>query len=458
MKFSNLILISLTLFSMSGFAQQTANLDDILNYRNMYPYKVGSWITSIAVPETNDLKYSNTWYIGARNGGVWKTINNGNTYFPIFDSVGISSIGALAVSKSNPEQVWIGTGEAFNSRSTHAGRGVYFSPDGGNTWQSKGLEDTQHIPVILIHPDNPKIVYVASMGHLFTPNTDRGVFKTVDGGNSWTKVFYIDKNTGVIDMIIDPQNPQILYASAYEKYRSPWHFEAGGKNSGVYKSNDGGETWNKLTNGLPKGKLGRIGLGLCYNQPNVVYAVIENLNPKPGVTINEDVAINHMRDPYYDQMVGGEVYRSDDSGKSWIKRNTDSCNVSAKAPYSFNKVMVQPNNPDRITISCDAMITSLDGGQTFLDCTWPPTKYFTNMFGDIRTMWVDPENGNHMMIGSDGGLFTSYDGGINMLHQDNIPLGEIYMVEYDDADPYNIYLGMQDHDAWKGPAQVDRRL
>ena len=446
------VITVLILISTAAMAQRNTGLDKILSYRTLYPYKVGSWITSIAVPETEDTAYKYTWYIGARNGGVWKTVNNGNTYFPVFDSTGISSIGVVAVSKTNPEQVWVGTGEAYNARSTHAGKGVYFSPDGGKTWQGKGLENTQHIAALIIHPDNPQIVFVASMGTLFTPNKERGIFKTTDGGETWKKVLYIDENTGVIDMIMDPENPDVLYASTYEKYRSPWHFEAGGKNSGIYKSVDGGETWNKLTNGLPTGKLGRIGLGLCYSQPNIVYAVVENLNPKPGVTVKEDVAINHMRDPYFDQLIGGEVYRSTNAGESWEKRNKDSCNVSEKAAYSFNKIIVQPDNPDRITISCDAVITSLDGGETYLDCTWPPTKYFTNLFGDIRTMWVDPKDGNHIMIGSDGGLFISYDSGVHTIHQDNIPLGEIYMVEYDDSYPYNVYLGIQDHDGWKAPS------
>jgi len=446
------ISFSLVFMSITAFAQHGTDFSEILSYRNLYPHKVGAWITSIAVPESADAKYKNTWYIGARNGGVWKTVNNGNTYLPVFDSVGISSIGAIAISKSDPEQVWVGTGEAYCSRSTHSGRGVFFSPDGGKTWQNKGLKETHHIAALIVHPDNPDIVYVASMGHLFTPNKERGIFKTADGGETWNKVLYIDENTGVIDMIINPMDPQIMYASTYEKYRSPWHFEAGGPESAIYKSTDGGETWNHLANGLPEGKLGRIGLALCYHQPNILYAVIENLNPKPGVTVEEDVEINHMRDPYFDQLIGGEVYRSEDAGLHWEKRNQDSCNVSAKAAYSFNKIMVQPDNPDRITISCDAMITSLDGGQTFLDCTWPPTEYFLNMFGDIRTMWVNPGDGNHMMIGSDGGLYVSYDGGVNMQHHSNIPIGEIYRVEYDDAYPYNIYIGIQDHDGWKAPS------
>ena len=263
-------IIFLSLYSGPAYGQLNEELDNILSYRNLGPHKAGSWISCIAVPEKEGEKYSGTYYVGARNGGVWKTTNMGNTYFQVFDSVGISSIGAIAVSKSDPEQLWVGTGEAFNARSSHPGKGIFFSPDGGQSWKYKGLGDSHHISNIIIHPDNPDIVWVAVMGHLFTPNEERGVFKTTDGGGTWEKVLYTDENTGVIDLLIRPDNPDILYAAAYEKYRYPWHFEAGGKNSGIYMSDDGGNHWQKLKKGLPGGKLGRIGLGLCYDHPEIV--------------------------------------------------------------------------------------------------------------------------------------------------------------------------------------------
>lgn len=448
---SLLSLLILTHF-LPCFSQKPVDFSNVVNYRNLGPHKAGSWISCIAVPETDDFSQRFTYYVGARNGGVWKTVNNGTSYFQIFDSTEVSSIGAIAISKSHPDHIWVGTGESYSARSSYSGKGVYFSSDGGNSWANKGLTDSHHISAVIVHPENPKVVFVASMGHLFTPNEERGVFKTTDGGETWNKVLYIDENTGIIELIQHPENPNILFASAYEKYRYPWHFEAGGEKSGVYKSIDAGESWDKLKNGLPEGKLGRIGIGLCYQQPEIIYAVVENLNPKPGVIVDETIAMNHLRDPYFDQLIGGEIYRSNDNGNSWTKQNTDSCNVSAKAAYSFNKIMVQPDNPDRISVSSDAMLTSLDGGKTWLDCKWPPENYFLNMFGDIRTMWVDPKDGDHMMIGSDGGLYISYDGGLNMFHHYHIPLGEIYMVEYDNAFPYNIYLGLQDHEAWKGPS------
>jgi hypothetical protein len=267
-------------FTYSQSQEKNPTIPDFLEYRNISPHRVGSWITSIAVPETKDPNYKYTYYIGTRNGGVWKTTNNGTTFNAIFDSVGVGSIGAITISKSDPEIVWVGTGESYNARSSHAGRGAYKSIDGGKTWSFCGLEDTHHISAVIVHPENPDIVFIASMGHLFTPNKDRGVFKTTNGGKTWKKVLYIDENTGVIDLIINPSEPDILFAAAYEKYRYPWHYEAGGEASGIYLSLDNGNSWEKLTPGLPDGKIGRIGLGLCYNQPEIVYAVIENLNPK----------------------------------------------------------------------------------------------------------------------------------------------------------------------------------
>lgn len=453
MKYPSLFSVFFLLIFINSNAQ-TLNQEDLklLEYRNLGPHRTGAWISSIAIPQTNDQAYKYTYYVSGRYGGVWKTINNGTTFFQVFDSLGVSSIGAVAVSSSDPNQVWVGTGEAYGARSTHAGKGVFKSINGGKSWISMGLEDTQHISTLIIHPTNPNIVWVAAMGHLFTSNDERGVFKTIDGGKTWKKALFIDKNTGVIDLIINPKNPKILYAASYEKYRYPWHYEAGGVNSAIYKSIDGGDHWMKLTTDLPSGKLGRIGLALCYNHPEIVYAVVENLNPKPGIIIDENVEMNALRDPYFDQMIGGEVYRSNDNGNKWQKMNTDSCNVSSKAAYSFNKIMVNPDDPDQIFVSSDGLLYSLDGGKTWPNCQWGQGNLFKNMFGDYRTFWADPKDGRHMMFGSDGGLYETFDGGLTVNHKYHIPLGEIYNVETDDAEPYNIYLGLQDHEAWKGPS------
>jgi photosystem II stability/assembly factor-like uncharacterized protein len=257
-----LLILFVLLTGLSAQVNVTENNIDRFKFRHLGPYRCGSWITEIAVPQSDDPKYDYTFYVGARNGGIWKTENNGTTFTQIFDTVVSPSIGALANAPSDPEIIWAGTGEDFNARSSQSGTGIYKSTDGGKTWEFKGLPDSHHISVILIHPDNPDIVYVSVMGHLFSANEERGVFKSTDGGDSWEKIFYIDENTGVIDMVMDTKNPDILYASAYEKYRLPWHFEAGGNNSGIYKTVDSGKTWKHLTNGLPDGKIGRIGLAI----------------------------------------------------------------------------------------------------------------------------------------------------------------------------------------------------
>lgn len=446
-------IIVLWFFHPKVVSQQQANpIPDFLEYRNLGPHRAGSWLSSLAVPDTNDPSQKYTYYVGSRNGGVWKTVNNGTTFYPVFDSVQVGSIGAVAVSKSNPEIVWVGTGESYNARSSHAGKGVYKSMNGGKTWEHCGLDDTHHISAVIIHPDNPEVVFIAAMGHLFTPNEQRGVFLTRDGGQTWEKVLYIDQNTGIIDLVMNPADPELMFAASYEKYRYPWHYEAGGERSAIYRSTDQGETWEICRDGLPEGKIGRIGLGLCYHHPEIVYAVVENLNPKDGIVVDENVEMNYMRDPYFDQLIGGEVYRSGDSGITWTKQNMDSCNVSAKAAYSFNKILVHPFNPDVLFVSSDVLISSADGGKTWNDCSWPPTNLFVNMFGDIRTFWADPRDGDHMLIGSDGGLYETFDGGRTVKHLYHIPLGEVYKVEIDNAYPYNIYMGLQDHEAWKAPS------
>ena len=450
--FALFILFMLTIKPVTG--QEKNSITSLITWRAMGPYRCGSWISAIAGPFSETPGYKYTWYVAGRHGGVWKTINNGTTFFPVFDSTGVCSIGAIAVSPSNPEIVWVGTGESFSARSSHAGKGIFKSTDGGKTWQKMGLDDSHHISQIVIHPINPNILWVAVMGHLFTPNNMRGVYKTTDGGRNWERVLFIDENTGIIDLICNPRNPDVLFAAAYEKYRYPWHFEAGGKKSAIFRSLDGGKKWEKLKNGLPEGKLGKIGLALCYSQPQIVYAVVENLNPKPGVTIDETVQMNYLRDPYFDQMIGGEVYRSENGGETWEKRNDSACNVSAKAAYSFNKIMVASDNPDILYITSDLLLFSEDGGKTWPDCNWPPEKLSQTIFGDHRALWMDPNDGLHILVGSDGGVYESFDRGKTFTFHDNIPLGEIYIVETDNANPYNIYLGLQDHDGWKGPSNA----
>ncbi len=443
-------LIKLLIISVICLGQE--DVFKVFEYRNYSPTAVSAWISDIAVPENPDSVNLHVFYTAARHGGVWKTSNNGVTFECITDELPTTSIGAIEVAPNNPNILWVGTGEASNARSTHRGYGVYKSSDAGKSFTFMGLENTQHIPRIVIHPENQNIVYVASMGSLFSPNEERGVYKTTDGGENWEKVLYINENVGVIDLVINRTNPNVLYAAAYEKYRYPWHFEAGGPESGIYKTTDGGENWVKLSGGLPSGNIGRIGVDIYRKDPNILYTVVENLNPKPDFDVKEEEAFNHMRDPYFDRLIGGEVYRSADAGQTWTKMNHDTVDVGSKAAYSFNQIIVDPNDDSNIYINNVSLQSSFDGGKTWDGIDWKTTTRFKTMFGDVRTLWINPKDSRHLMAGSDGGLNVTYDQGISTMCFHQIPLGEIYNIELDNAYPYYIYAGLQDHEAWKAPS------
>jgi photosystem II stability/assembly factor-like uncharacterized protein len=405
-----------------------------IRYRNIGPFRTGAWITSFAVPEITQQDHLYTFYVGTRNGGLWKTTNNGTTFNDIFPYH--HTIGAVAVAPSNPAQVWVGTGESYIARSTYSGDGIYLSTDTGRSWKNVGLKETQHIVRILVHPKNSDIVYVASPGHLFTNNEERGVFKTTDGGKTWKKTFYISDSVGVIDLVMHPTNPDILYAAAYDKKRTVYTLESGGPQSAIYQTKDGGKTWSKLTGGLPVGNIGRIGIDICKTQPNIMYAVIENLNPQTGSN----------------NTIGGEVYRTDDAGKNWRKVNRAQDNVGGKAAYSFNQITVHPTDPNKVYVTGSSVANSIDGGKTWRDIDNSGRYFFPGAFGDVRTLWIDHQNPERILFGSDGGVHISYDGGKSGDYYDNLPVGEVYALGIDMEEPYNVYAGLQDHDSWKGPS------
>ena len=263
-------------------ARPRAEFDGLLNataFRNIGPFRTSAWVTEIAVPETPARDHLYTIYAATRTGGLWKTTNNGITWDPISDSVEVAAVGAVAVAPSNSSIVWMGTGDQANARSSYSGKGVFKSTDSGKTWQLMGLPDSHHIARIVIHPVNPEIVYVAAMGHLFSRNAERGVFRTRNGGKTWDKVLYVDDGTGAIDLVINRKSPDTLYAAMYEKHRTPWQLQLGGPGSGVYRTDDGGTTWRKLS-GLPAGNVGRIGLDIQQKNPDVLTVIVENLNAR----------------------------------------------------------------------------------------------------------------------------------------------------------------------------------
>jgi photosystem II stability/assembly factor-like uncharacterized protein len=425
-----------------------AGLLDGFTYRNLGPFRAGSWLTDIAVPESPLHEHLYTFYIGTRNGGVWKTTNNGTIFEPIFDNQNVSSIGAVAVAPSAANVVWVGTGEAYQARSSNSGDGVYKSTDSGGTWTHMGLPESHHVAKIVIHPTNPDVVYVAAMGHLWTRNDERGLFKTIDGGRTWSKSLFISDHVGVIDLVLDRSNPDVLYAAAYEMDRKPWHLEEGGPGSGIHKTTDGGRTWTRLTEGLPAGKIGRIGIDIYQKNPNLLYAIVENVNPRPPNAPSTGRGGQAGPRP-----IGGEVYRTDDSGRTWRKTHGLDVNVGGKAPYSFNIIRIDPGNSERIFVTSDSMPNSEDGGKTWSDLSFGPNRrVFRSMFGDVRNVWFDQQNPKRVIALTDGGLHISYDGGATADHYTNLPLGEIYAIGVDMEQPYNIYAGLQDHESWKGPS------
>jgi hypothetical protein len=431
-------------------------------YRNLGPFRMGARVSDIAVPYA-PADHLYTFYVSFWSGGVWKTTNNGTTFEPVFDQQDTLSIGDVTIAPSNADVVWVGTGDAFTSRSSYAGDGVYKSTDAGKTWKNMGLKDSQHIARIQIDPKNPDIVYVAAMGHLYSDNPERGVFKTTDGGATWQKSLFVSDRVGVIDLVMDPRDSKVLYAATYDKQRLPWQIVNGGPGTGIWKTTDAGAHWTRLAGGLPSGRIGRIGLDICLSKPDVLYAVIENVNPKPhsgpstslgrgtgasttlgaGRGNNQQSGGNNA-----EPTVGGEVYRTADAGRTWTKMNADDYNVSPKGPYYFSQIRVDPNNDLDIYVTQDGFRHSIDGGKT-----WDGPRVFPRMFGDTRTLWIDPQNSKRMIQGSDGGVAISYDGGRTSDAYANIPVGEIYSIGIDNEDPYNIYAGLQDHEQWKGPSE-----
>ena len=458
MRKSLILLAAAAAWSLPGIAWQTPTIDALLDattLRNIGPFRTSAWVTAIAVPETPLRDHLYTFYAAMRTGGLWKTTNNGISWTNVSDSVEVAAVGAVAVAPSNPSIVWMGTGEQANARSSYSGKGVFKSTDAGKTWALMGLPDSHHIARIVIHPARPDTVYVAAMGHLFSRNEERGVFRTRDGGKTWEKVLYVDDGTGAIDLAIDRSSPDTLYAAMYEKHRSPWQLVLGGPGTGVYRTGDGGTTWQKLA-GLPTGNVGRIGIDVHRRNPRIVTLIVENLNPRgAGMPPRVDACATGQAQgggrgaAAAGGPIGNEVYRSTDGGRTWRKTHADGIDVAgSKAPYSFNQIATNPANPDQIIVNSDSMYESRDGGRTWT------CQFFRSVFGDFRTMWWDDQDPLRIMLGSDGGLNVSYDGGRTADYFLNIPVGEVYAVGVDMDDPYNVYAGLQDHDSWKGPSNA----
>lgn len=448
------------------------------------------------------------FYVAYASGGLWYTHNNGQSFRPVFDKEAAITIGDFAVDWKRG-RIWVGTGEVNSSRSSYAGTGVYLSVDSGKTWQYKGLPESHHIGKIRLHPDNPDVVWIAVLGHLYSPNLERGVFKTSDGGKSWNHVLAIDDNCGAVDLVVNPKDPNVLYAASWHRERRAWNIVEGGGNSGIFKSTDGGENWRRITldgSGFPTGEnIGRIGLTISSNNPDLLYAVVDNQNKRKeeeirdtseldvkdlkGISKSSFLAIqdkklesflkrNRFPEKYTTEIVrnlvrsdsispadivdylndannslfdspiiGAEIYRTVDGGKSWKKTHDHYLKeLFYTYGYYFGKIAVSPLNDDKIVVCGVPLIQSVDGGKSF------KTIDGDNVHGDHHAVWMSSVRDGHLINCNDGGVNISYDDGATWFKANSPPVGQFYTVTVDMDTPYNVYGGLQDNGVWTGPS------
>ena len=394
----------------------TADTFSGLKFRSLGPAVASGRVMSIAVNPKDKFEY----YVGVASGGVWKTVNDGTTWTPVFDKEASYSIGWVTLDPNDPAVVWVGTGESNSQRSVAYGDGIYRSDDGGKNWQNLGLKKSEHIGRVVIDPRDSKVVYVAAEGPLWGAGGDRGLYKTTDGGKNWKPVLTISENTGVVDVALDPSNPDIVYAAAYQRRRHVFTLIDGGPESAIYKSTDAGATWNKLKNGLPTVDMGRIGLAVSLADPNVVYTTIEAADGKGG------------------------IFRSNDRGATWERKNE----FDAGAMY-YARVVCDPKNVDRIFVMNVNLRESLDGGKTLHKAEE------TNHHGDNHAIWIDPHDTKHWLLGSDGGIYETWDDAKSWEFKANLPTVQFYDVAIDNALPfYNVCGGTQDNFSWCGPSRT----
>ena len=398
-----------------------------LKWRNVGPSNFGGRLSDVVgIPGP-----SKTLYVAAAAGGIWKSTNSGTTWRPVFDDKRIIAMGVLAIAPSDTNQVWAGTGEPNSRNTIEPGAGIYKSNDGGNTWNLLGLEKTQHIGRIVVHPRDPNTVYVAALGPAWKSSPDRGLYKTTDGGKTWQLIKYINEKTGFVDVALDPRNPDVIWAASYERFRTPYSLFSGGAGSGLWKSTDAGKTWTEVKgNGFPEGPKGRIGLAISLSSPDVMYALTEAAEAGKDGKFKSETA----------PKLSG-LYRSADGGKTWAQMN----NYNVR-PFYYSQVRVDPKNPDRVYFSSTQIQVSDDGGKTHRNAA-------NDVHVDDHGLWIDPTDGQRWFLADDGGLQATNDAGGTFTQLTNLPLGQFYEVTYDYATPYNICGGAQDNGSWCGPSK-----
>ena len=476
-----------------------------VKFRNIGPSVMSGRVVDIEANPQDPTEF----YVAYATGGLWHTTNNGQSFRSIFDSADVIVLGDIAVNWKT-RTIWAGTGEVNSSRSSYAGIGMYKSTDNGKNWQHIGLPESHHIGKVQLHPTDNNIAWVAVLGHLYSPNRERGVYKTTDGGATWKQTLSIDENTGVVDLDINPQNPNELYAAAWYRTRSAWNLEESGKTSGIYKSTDGGTTWNLLNkegSGFPSGSnVGRIGIAIYPKNPNIVYAVLDNQQAKPdtakkdtlvyaldqlkNLSIQEFANLNEAKldtllkrnrltpkysskalkemvaaqklkpTSLYDYLyvntgfegspIGCEIYRSDNGGQSWKKTNEKEVPIFFTYGYYFAKIYVSPYNENKVyTLGLYSMV-STDGGKTFKNMDK------SNVHADHHALWINPQRDSHLINGNDGGVNITYDDGDNWFKANTPAVGQYYAITVDNAKPYNVYGGLQDNGVWYLPSQTGR--
>lgn len=474
-----------------------------MSVRNIGPSIMSGRVVDIDVNPDNPVEF----YVAYATGGLWYTKNNGQSLIPIFDKENSIGIGDIAVNWKK-RIIWVGTGEANSSRSSYSGDGMYVSFDNGKTWANKGLHQTQHIGKVQLHPTDENTLWASAIGSLYSPNKSRGIFKTIDGGNTWKQVLFIDENTGAIDMDINPQNPQELYTAAWHRTRRAWEFNGMGASSGIYKSSDGGENWKRVTtanSGFPVGdSVGRIGIAVYQKNPSIIYAVLDNQRQRPDTAKRKDtmyvlkdfknlskekflaldtnkvdsflvdsdipekytarrifnmvakdsvkptIIYDYLFDAdaalYNTPIIGCEVYRSEDAGASWKKVNTKPIESFNTYGYYFGKISVAPDDENKVVVNGFDLQLSTDGGKTFKRTDKVSTH------PDWHGCWINPNNNNHWVAGNDGGCNVTYDNGEHWFKANTPSVGQFYAITTDDAQPYNVYGGLQDNGVWYAPS------
>jgi photosystem II stability/assembly factor-like uncharacterized protein len=420
------VAFSVLILALATSAQEVTLDSDTLSglpIRAIGPAATGGRIADIAaVHEGQRL----TIYVGSAGGGVWKSVDGGTTFKSIFDKQPSLSIGSIAIDPSRPQTVWVGTGESWARNSVSVGTGIYRSRDGGENWEAVGLPDSEHVSRMLVHPKDSNTIYACALGHLWNSNTERGVFKTTDGGKTWTKLLYRNDSTGCAEMVMDPQDPNVLYAAMWDVRREPHNFRSGGPGGGLFKSTDAGATWHELRKGLPEGDLGRIGIAVAPANHARIYAVVE--------------AKNHTA-----------LFRSDDAGDSWAETN-NSFNVSGR-PFYFARLAADPKDADRVYKPGFFLTVSEDGGKSFSAAFSASEGPGGGNHGDHHALWIDPENPDQMLLGTDGGVYQSLDRASHWRFLSALPVSQFYHVSADMADPYNVYGGLQDNGTWMAPSR-----